>query len=93
VVLISIRANLGRLTSLPDRLVPYKHTTRLQDGEQFDSSHDRGEPLGFTVGAGALLTHGSRGVPEDRIPYYVKLKRRRRLLLYRSMSEEARHVQ
>lgn len=32
------------------------------DGSQFDASWDRGEPLGFTVGAGMVIAGWDRGV-------------------------------
>tara|TARA_B100000131_G_C17779452_1_gene476654 strand:- start:38 stop:469 length:432 start_codon:yes stop_codon:yes gene_type:complete len=40
--------------------VHYRGT--LNNGEQFDSSYDRGEPIGFTVGSGQMIAGFDAGV-------------------------------
>ena len=45
--------------------VHYRGT--LDDGTQFDSSYDRGETLGFTVGAGQMIPGFDRAVEDMQV--------------------------
>jgi FKBP-type peptidyl-prolyl cis-trans isomerase len=38
-----------------DDNIAVHYTGTLEDGSKFDSSHDRGETLNFTVGAGQMI--------------------------------------
>jgi FKBP-type peptidyl-prolyl cis-trans isomerase 2 len=42
--------------------VEVHYTGKLEDGTKFDSSHDRGKTLGFTVGAGQMIKGFDAGV-------------------------------
>jgi peptidylprolyl isomerase len=43
-------------------MVRVHYTGRFEDGEVFDSSHDRGQPLEFTIGGKQVIPGFERGV-------------------------------
>ena len=45
-----------------DDIIAVHYTGTLEDGSKFDSSHDRGETLNFTVGAGQMIPGFDAGV-------------------------------
>lgn len=47
--------------------VSVHYTGWLPDGTQFDSSHDRGEPIVFTLGAGEVIEGWDQGVSGMRV--------------------------
>jgi FKBP-type peptidyl-prolyl cis-trans isomerase len=47
--------------------VTVDYVGRLQDGSQFDSSYDRGQPFTFRIGAGQVIAGWDRGVPGMRV--------------------------
>ena len=52
--------------------VHYKGT--LNDGEQFDSSYDRGEPITFTVGSGQMIAGFNDGIVGMKVGQKKKVK-------------------
>jgi FKBP-type peptidyl-prolyl cis-trans isomerase len=42
--------------------VSVHYTGRLDNGTKFDSSHDRGQPFSFTLGAGRVIAGWDQGV-------------------------------
>jgi peptidylprolyl isomerase len=43
------------------------YTGRLEDGSQFDSSHDRGKPLLFVLGVGQVIKGWDEGLSNMRV--------------------------
>ena len=49
------------------RTVAVHYVGRFMDGNKFDSSHDRGQPLEFKLGAGAMIQGFDLGIPGMRV--------------------------
>ena len=47
--------------------VKMNYRGRLEDGTQFDSSYDRGEPFQFTIGQGSVIQGWEQGVPGMKV--------------------------
>ncbi len=58
---IDIEAGEGA-EALDGDTVEAHYTGWLEDGTQFDSSHDRGEPFGFTLGVGSVIAGWDEGI-------------------------------
>jgi FKBP-type peptidyl-prolyl cis-trans isomerase len=54
-------------TAEPGREIVVHYVGRLADGRQFDSSHARGEPLDFPLGAGHMIQGWEQGVPGMKV--------------------------
>ena len=54
---VKIKKGTGKDTKTVenDDTIEVHYTGTLENGEKFDSSRDRGETLGFTVGAGQMI--------------------------------------
>jgi FKBP-type peptidyl-prolyl cis-trans isomerase len=57
----------GREATGPGQFVTVHYRGRLADGREFDSSHRRGEPLGFPLGCGYVIAGWDEGVVGMRI--------------------------
>lgn len=51
----AVESSSGGMTIQDGDLVEVHYTGTLDDGEQFDSSYDRGTPLSFTVASGQVI--------------------------------------
>jgi len=49
------------------RTVAVHYVGKFTDGNKFDSSHDRGQPLEFKLGAGAMIQGFDLGIPGMRV--------------------------
>ena len=49
------------------RTVAVHYVGRFTDGNKFDSSHDRGQPLEFKLGTGAMIQGFDLGIPGMRV--------------------------
>jgi len=64
--IVDLRAGTGDAAKVGDR-VSVHYTGTLTDGTKFDSSRDRGQPFGFTLGRGQVIQgwdHGLLGMKE-----------------------------
>jgi FKBP-type peptidyl-prolyl cis-trans isomerase len=57
----------------PGKTVSVHYTGWLTTGKKFDSSHDRGEPLEFQLGAGQVIKGWDQGVTGMRVGQKRKL--------------------
>jgi FKBP-type peptidyl-prolyl cis-trans isomerase len=53
--------------AVPGRTLRVHYTGRLLDGTKFDSSHDSGEPIEFTLGAGEVIEGWEEGIRGMRV--------------------------
>lgn len=55
------------LEAAPGRRVSVHYTGTLMEGTTFDSSHDRGEPITFTLGRGQVIPGWEEGLKGMRV--------------------------
>ncbi len=53
--------------------VKVHYTGTLENGQKFDSSRDRGEPIEFTLGAGQVIRGWDEGIAQLRVGDKAKL--------------------
>ena len=68
----SIKQGTGAAPKSGD-LVTVHYTGRFMDGKKFDSSVDRNEPFGFTLGASEVIAGWDQGVAKMKIGDKVKM--------------------
>jgi FKBP-type peptidyl-prolyl cis-trans isomerase len=54
-------------TAATGNTVTVNYVGRLQNGTQFDSSYDRGQPYTFRLGAGQVIAGWDQGVPGMKV--------------------------
>jgi FKBP-type peptidyl-prolyl cis-trans isomerase len=59
--ILDLRAGTGAAAKAGDR-VSVHYTGTLEDGTKFDSSRDRGQPFGFTLGRGEVIAGWDQGL-------------------------------
>ncbi len=63
---IEVEAGTGAQAKTGD-VVRVHYTGTLDDGTQFDSSHDRGQPFEFTLGRGQVIAGWDEGIALMRV--------------------------
>lgn len=69
---VDIKVGEGDMPKLGDTVVVH-YTGWLEDGTQFDSSVDRGEPFEFSIGLGQVISGWDEGVGTMRVGGLRKL--------------------
>lgn len=54
-------------------VVSVHYTGTLENGQKFDSSHDRGEPIQFVLGGGQVIQGWDEGIAQLRVGDKAKL--------------------
>ena len=70
--IVELRAGTGAEAKAGDR-VSVHYTGTLTDGTKFDSSRDRGQPFGFTLGRGQVIAGWDHGVAGMKVGGQRKL--------------------
>lgn len=55
------------------KMVSVHYTGTLENGQKFDSSRDRGEPIEFPLGVGYVIPGWDQGIAQMRVGDKVKL--------------------
>lgn len=51
----------------PGKMVKVHYTGTLENGQKFDSSRDRGEPIAFPLGVGYVIPGWDQGIAQLRV--------------------------